>query len=263
MLIQEGLAGSAWNAGGYSKKVAKNKDGTMPVLEHLAELRLRLFISAGVLLVAAIISFSNIAFIRRLLTRPLEDLQLIFLSPPEAFMSNLRLALISGLILASPVIIYEALAFIFPGLTRSEKIFFLLVLFGIIILFGSGVIFAYYIVFPLALNFFLQFASTQLEPRFTISEYLSFILSFHLGFGIVFQLPLMTWALGKLGLLTSDFLKRNRKIALLVMLVLSAIITPPDIISQVAMALPLLLLYEIGIIMVLISERKRLRMLAE
>lgn len=243
--------------------MSKNKDGTMPVLEHLAELRLRLFISAGALLVAAIVCFSNITLIRGILTGPLDDLQLIFLSPPEAFMSNLRLSLISGLVLASPIIIYEALAFIFPGLTRPEKIFFLLVLTGTIILFSGGVIFAYYVVFPLVLNFFLQFAADQLEPRFTVSEYIAFVFSFHLGFGLVFQLPLLTWALGKLGLLTSDFLKRNRKIALLVMLVLSAIITPPDIISQVAMVLPLLFLYEIGIIMVMISERKRLKMMAQ
>jgi sec-independent protein translocase protein TatC len=249
--------------GGLQKKVSNNKDGTMPVLEHLAELRLRLFISAGALLVAAIICFSNITLIRGILTGPLDGLQLIFLSPPEAFMSNLRLSLVSGLVLASPVIIYEVLAFIFPGLTRSEKIFFLLVLAGTVVLFGGGVLFAYYVVFPMALNFFLQFAANQLVPRFTVSEYISFVFSFHLGFGLVFQLPLLTWALGKLGLLTSGFLKRNRKIALLVMLVLSAIITPPDIISQVAMVLPLLLLYEIGIIMVLISEKKRLKMMTQ
>jgi sec-independent protein translocase protein TatC len=248
--------------GGIQKKVSKNNDGTMPVLEHLAELRLRLFISAGALLIAAIICFSNITLIRSVLTNPLEELQLIFLSPPEAFVSNLRLALISGVIIAFPVIIYELMAFIFPGLTGSEKIFFVSVLAGIVILFGSGVIFAYYVVFPFTLKFFLQFAAEQLEPRFTVSEYISFVFSFHLGFGLVFQLPLLTWALGKIGLLTSAFLKKHRKAALLVMLIISAIITPPDIVSQVAMALPLLLLYEIGIIMVLISEKKRLKLLA-
>ncbi len=215
------------------------------------------------MLVAAIACYSNITLIRGILTGPLDDLQLIFLSPPEAFMSNLRLSITSGLILALPVIIYEALAFIFPGLTRQEKTFFLLVLVGTLVLFGSGVLFAYYVVFPMALKFFLQFAANQLEPRFTVSEYIAFVFSFHLGFGLAFQLPLLTWALGKLGLLSSGFLRRNRKIALLVMLVISAIITPPDIISQVALTLPLLFLYELGIIMVLISERKRLKMMSQ
>jgi sec-independent protein translocase protein TatC len=243
--------------------VSKNKDGTMPVLEHLAELRMRLLISAGALLVAAVISFSYVELIRGLLTSPLEGLQLIYLSPPEAFMANLRLALISGLVLSSPVIIYELMAFVFPGLLKEEKIFFVAVLFGIVVLFAAGVAFAYIIVFPFTIRFFLQFASVELEPRFTVTEYISFLFSFHLGFGVVFQLPLFTWALGKVGLISSGFLKRNRKVALLVMLVLSAVITPPDIISQVVMVFPLALLYEIGIIMVLISERKRNKALAE
>jgi sec-independent protein translocase protein TatC len=243
--------------------VSKNKDGTMPVLEHLAELRMRLLISAGALLVAAVISFSYVELIRGLLTSPLEGLQLIYLSPPEAFMANLRLALISGLVLSSPVIIYELMAFVFPGLLKEEKIFFVAVLFGIVVLFAAGVAFAYIIVFPFTIRFFLQFASVELEPKFTVTEYISFLFSFHLGFGVVFQLPLFTWTLGKIGLISSGFLKRNRKVALVVMLVLSAVITPPDIISQVVMVFPLALLYEIGIFMVLISERKRSKALAE
>ncbi len=235
----------------------KNKDGTMTVLEHLAELRLRLLISAGVLLVAAMISFAYIETIRSIITIPLEGLHLIYLSPPEAFMANLRLALVSGLVLSSPVILYQLSAFLFPGLTRGERFFYIFVLLGIAVLFFSGIVFAYLVVFPFTLRFFLQFAAADLEARFNVSEYISFILSFHLAFGLVFQLPLMTWTLGKVGLLSSGFLKKHRKIALLVMLILSSIITPPDIISQVVMVLPLALLYEIGIIMVLLSERKQ------
>jgi len=237
--------------------LSKNKDGTMTVLEHLAELRLRLLISAGVLLVTAMICFAYIEVIRSVITVPLEGTQLIYLSPPEAFMANLRLALVSGLVLSSPVVLYQISAFLFPGLMRSEKIFYIIILLGIAILFISGVGFAYLVVFPFTLRFFLQFASADLEARFNISDYISFIISFHLAFGLVFQLPLMTWTLGKIGLLSSGFLKKHRKIALLIMLILSAIITPPDIISQVVMVFPLALLYEIGIIMVLLSERKK------
>ncbi len=243
--------------------MSNNEDGTMPVLEHLSELRLRLVISAGVLLVAASLCFANIEFIRGILTQPLDGLKLIYLSPPEAFMANLKLALISGLIVSLPVILYELSAYIFPGLTRNEKMFYVSVLFGIIVLFSSGVVFAYYVVFPFTLRFFLQFADVQLDPNFTISEYISFVISFHLAFGVVFQLPLLTWSLGKLGLLTTQFLRRHRKIALLIMLLISAVITPPDIISQLIMILPLMLLYELGILMVLISERKRLKLLSQ
>jgi sec-independent protein translocase protein TatC len=242
--------------------VSKSNDGTMPVLEHLAELRLRMIISAGALLVASIICFFYIDLIRAVLTLPLGGLRLIYLSPPEAFMANLRLALISGFVLALPVILYELAAFIFPGLTRSEKIFFITIIFGITLLFGLGVVFAYHVAFPFTLRFFLQFATEQLEPRFAISDFISFVLSFHLAFGIVFQLPLLTWGLGKIGLLSTQFLRSHRKIAFLILLAMSAVITPPDIISQVVMVLPLLMLYEIGIIMVLISERKRMKLLS-
>ena len=242
--------------------MTKDKESTMPVLEHLAELRLRLLISAGALLVAIIFCFAYIEFIRGILTYPLEGLRLIYLSPPEAFMANLRLAFVGGFIVSSPVIIYELLAFAFPGLTRNEKIFIISILLGAIFLFLNGVVFAYYVAFPFTLGFFLQFAAAQLEPRFTISEYISFVLSFHLAFGVVFQLPLVTWALGKVGLLSTQFLRSHRKIALLIMLILSSVITPPDIISQVIMLVPLVLLYEIGIIMVMISEKKRLKLLS-
>ncbi len=243
--------------------MSKSKDGTMPILEHLAELRLRLLISAGVLLVSVIICFANIHLIRGILTQPLKGLSLIYLSPPEAFMANLRLSLLSGLVLSSPLIIYQLLAFAFPGLTRSEKLFLVSVLFGSALLFGGGVVFAYFVVYPFTLRFFLQFASDQLDPLFTISEYISFIITFHFAFGLVFQLPLATWALGKIGLLSTGFLRRHRKIALLIMLIASSIITPPDIISQVILVFPLLFLYEVGIIMVMISERKRLKLLSE
>ncbi len=239
--------------------MVNNKDGTMSVLEHLSELRLRLVISAGALLVASGICFTYIEYIRAILTLPLEGRQLIYLSPPEAFMANVKLALFSGLVVSFPVIVHQVSAYLFPGLTRTEKKFYLAVLFGIIVLFSAGVVFAYQVVYPFTLRFFLQFADARLDPQFTITEYILFFISFHIAFGVVFQLPLLTWALGKIGLLTTQFLRRYRKIALLVMLVLSAAITPPDIISQLVMILPLAILYELGIVMVLISERKRLK----
>ncbi len=243
--------------------MSNNKNGTMPILDHLSELRLRLVISAGALLVAVGVSFANIEFIRGILTSPLGDMPLIYLSPPEAFMANLRLALFSGLVLALPVLLYEFSAYIFPGLTRSEKKFYLAVLAGILVLFSAGVIFAFHVVFPFTLSFFLQFADAQLEPHLTISDYLAFVLSFHIAFGAVFQLPLFTWALGKVGLLSTTFLRRHRKVAILIMLVIASIITPPDIISQAIMILPLIFLYELGIFMVMISERKRLKALSD
>jgi sec-independent protein translocase protein TatC len=239
--------------------MSKDKDGTMTVLDHLSELRIRLMISAGALLAAAVFCFTQITSIRRFLTAPLDGLRLIYLSPPEALTANLRLSFIAGAVLASPLILYQIMAFLFPAFSRREKGIALSILAGICFLFCSGVMFAYRVVFPFTIGFFLQFASASLEPQFTISEYISFIVSFHIAFGVVFQLPLLTWVLGRVGLISSKFLRKNRKFALLVMLVVAAVITPPDVVSQVVMVGPLLLLYELGIIMVRISEKRRIK----
>jgi sec-independent protein translocase protein TatC len=243
--------------------MSKTSDGSMTVLEHLSELRLRLILSAVVLLAAAVFSFTRIGWVRSFLTAPLEGLQLIYLSPPEALTANLRLALVAGAVLAAPLLLYQFMAFLFPAFERREKLLAVVTLFGACVLFCSGVFFAYRIAFPFTIKFFLQFASATLDPQFTISEYLSFVISFHLAFGVVFQLPLVTWALGRMGLLSAQFLRRHRKTALLIMLVLAAVITPPDIISQLVMLGPLFFLYELGILMVVISERKRAKALAQ
>ena len=237
--------------------MSKDKDGTMTVLEHLSELRMRLMICAGALLAAAVFCFTQADWIRRILTAPLDGLQLIYLSPPEALTANLRLSFVAGVVLVSPLVLQQLTAFLFPAFTRREKVGAIFVMAGIAFLFCCGVLFAYRIVFPFTIGFFLQFASEALDPQFTISEYISFVISFHIAFGLVFQLPLLTWVLGRVGLISSRFLRKNRKFALLVMLVVAAIITPPDIISQVVMVGPLMFLYEVGIVMLLFSERKR------
>ena len=243
--------------------MSKDKDGTMTVLDHLSELRIRLMVSAGALLAAAVFSFTRVGWIRHFLTAPLDGLQLIYLSPPEALTANFRLSIIAGAVLASPLILYHIMAFLFPAFSRKEKGIALAILPGICFLFCSGVLFAYEVVFPFTIGFFLQFASVSLEPKFTISEYISFVVSFHIAFGLVFQLPLLTWFLGRVGVISSKFLRKNRKFALLVMLVVAAVITPPDVVSQVVMAGPLMLLYEVGIIMVVISEKRNKKLLAE
>ncbi|MEW5784701.1 MAG: twin-arginine translocase subunit TatC [Bacillota bacterium] len=239
--------------------MGKNRDDTMTVLEHLAEMRLRLFISAAALLAAAIFCFTRVGWLRQVLTVPLADLPLIYLSPPEALTANLRLSIIAGFVVASPIIIYQLAAFLFPAFSRREKLLALNIITGICFLFICGVYFAYRIVFPFTIKFFLQFSSTELEPQFLVNDYISFVTSFHLAFGFVFQLPLLAWALGRIGILSSPFLRKNRKYALLVMLVVAAVITPPDVVSQIVMVAPLLVLYEIGILMVIMSEKKRLK----
>ena len=240
------------------EELSKNRTDSMTVMEHLGELRGRLLVFLGALVIAIVFSFTQADYLRYLLVSPVEGLSLVYFSPPEAFMVNLRLALIGGVVLASPVFIYEVLAFLFPGLYSSEKKFLLGITGGSVSLFVSGIVFAYLVVLQLVLHFFLRFETTQLSPMFNVSSYLSFVFTLLLTFGLFFQLPLVMWVLAKLDLISLDVLRRNRKFALLIMLGASALITPPDIISQLMLIVPLMLLYEIGLIAVKITKKKKL-----
>ena len=236
-----------------------NRTDTMTVLGHLGELRKRIFVSLIAFIVTVLFSFYYVDFLRMLLVAPADGLSLVYFSPPEAFMANIRLALISGFFLAFPVFLYEILAFVFPGLYRHEKKFVLGVLIGALFLFISGVLFAYYIVLQLILHFFLNFQTGLLTPMFNITSYISFIMTILFVFGIFFQLPLVMWVLGKLNLVSSFFLRKSRKFAILIMLVAAALITPPDVISQIMLVGPLAVLYEAGILLVILTEKKRIK----
>ncbi len=229
----------------------------MSFFEHLDELRKRLIYIAIAILVATVGCYPFIEQILGFLTRPASDLQLIYTTPAEAFMSQIRLSFIAGVILVMPFLIYQLLAFILPGLHRSEKKFLFLMLFSMTFLFVLGLSFGYFVVFPYALFFFLGFAKEGLTALFSINSYISFAFSFLIAFGFAFQAPLIFWFLGYLGLVSSAFLRMNAKYALLILAIISAIITPPDVFSQIMMLIPLYLLYQAGILLVRLTERKR------
>ncbi len=233
------------------------------------ELRVRLMIIAGAVFLFAIISFTFSDLIRELLLMPANmayagldaeglDLRLIFLTPSEALLANLRLSFITSGIVTLPLILYQLLALAITATGKPKRsAFFLTVI--MYILFAIGLSFAYFVVLPFALNFFVGFSGPDLLPSFSIARYLSFTTSFMLSFGLVFQMPVLFWFLGSIGLLTPYFLRKNRKFALLIIIIFASILTPPDIFSQVLMAIPLLLLYELGIFMVYLSWRKKRR----
>ncbi|HHX87651.1 MAG TPA: twin-arginine translocase subunit TatC [Firmicutes bacterium] len=239
--------------------MGKDRDGTMTVLEHLAELRRRLVLSGAAFLGAAIFAFSKADLIRELIARPVGGISFIFISPPEAFGANLRLSVAAGVVLAFPVILYQGLAFLFPALYRQEKKLFIGAVAGACTLFIAGSLFTYYVFIPFIWNFFLKFSSEQLQPYINISDYVTFFCSLTIAFGLVFQLPLLAWILARLELITARFLQDNWKYALLVILAVSAVITPPDIFSQVLMTVPLFMLYELAVAIVFLSERRRSR----
>ena len=230
------------------------------LIRLLEELRKRLIIMTVTVFLTAIACFMYIEEIRHLLMLPGEALEMnmIYLQPSEALLANLRLSFTAAALITLPVILYQVVALILAISKRGRRSAILLTL-AMYFMFILGLSFSYFVVLPYALNFFLSFSADDLVAQFSIARYISFATTFLFSFGLVFQLPLVFWFLGSIGVLNKEFLRRNRKFALLIIVIISAVITPPDVFSQVLMAIPLMLLYEIGIILVAFAQKKRLQ----
>jgi len=225
----------------------------IPFTEHLEELRKRLIVCFIAVGVGFVLSYGFKEKLFQILTRPLIRVmqtgdKLIFTGLPEAFFTYLKVAFLSGIILAAPVIFYQFWMFVAPGLYDKEKRLMVPVVVLSTVFFVGGAFFGYFIVFPYGFKFFLGFASETIRPLPSMREYLGFASKLLLAFGVVFELPLIITFLARLGMVSVSFLKKNRKYALLLFFVGSAILTPPDVVTQIMMAFPLLLLYEISII---------------
>lgn len=227
----------------------------LTLIQHLEEFRKRLFLCVACLLLTTIICFSFAEELHAILLKPAGTLELIYVTPPEALMANLRMAFMAGLMLTMPVLLFQLLAFIMPGLHNQEKRIIIPAVIAVMIFFALGILFAYYFVFPYTISFFMNFTSTQVKPMFTISNYLSFATNLLLGFGVIFELPILFLILGTLHIINAQFLRKNRKFAILLIVIVAAILTPPDAVSQIMMSIPLLLLYELGIWLVVISQK--------
>lgn len=233
-----------------------------PFLSHLEELRKRLIISAAGIGAGFVISYFFSEELFLLLIRPLkaampEGDRLIFTSLPEMFLTYLKVAFISGVLLASPLIFYEMWMFIAPGLYQKEKQFAVPFVACSTVLFVSGALFGYFVVFPFGFRFFMGFSNEYVQALPSVKQYFSFSIKLLFAFGVVFELPVVIFFLTKMGILTPDQLKKKRKYAILMAFVFGAILTPPDVITQVFMALPLMVLFEIGILVSRMAIRKK------
>ncbi|MFP4585141.1 MAG: twin-arginine translocase subunit TatC [Desulfococcaceae bacterium] len=239
------------------------EDEKMPFMSHLEELRSRLvtcFVAIGVGFAAAY-GFKEQLF--ELLTRPLiqamgEKDTLIFTGLPEAFFTYLKVAFLAGVGVAAPVLLYQFWMFVAPGLYRTEKKLLLPVVVLSTFFFVGGALFGYFVVFPYGFKFFLGFSGDKIQALPSMREYLAFATKLLLAFGVVFEMPLVITAMSRMGLVSVEFLKKNRKYALLLFFIGAAIITPPDVVTQIMMAVPLMFLYEISIIGARIFARKPL-----
>ena len=221
--------------------------------EHLAELRDRLIYSFIAVMIGFIISYCFKEKLFAFLMGPLitamgPDNKMIFTGLPEAFFSYLKVALLSGIVLAIPILFYEFWMFVSPGLYRKEKKFLVFVVMLSMVFFLIGSSFGYFIVFPYGFKFFLGFSTETIHAMPSMKEYVGFASKMLLAFGLVFELPLVITFMAKMGLVSVGFLKKNRKYAILIFFTGAALITPPDVITQTMMAIPLIILYEISII---------------
>lgn len=242
-------------------------DSKAPLLEHLIELRQRLLWAVVALVVAFGFSLFFADEIFGLLVVPLTDAfpagegKLIYTKLYEAFFVEIKVAMFAAFFLAFPIISNQLWAFVAPGLYANEKKAFLPFLFATPILFSAGAALAYYIVMPTAFRFFLGFEGqvgglTQ-EALPAMGDYLSLVMQFILAFGVCFQLPVLLLLLNRAGLVTREQLKGLRRYMVVAAFALAAILTPPDVVSQLMLGIPLILLYEVSLAIMWFTERKR------
>lgn len=243
--------------------------GEMPFLDHLEELRWRIIKILAALVVASIACYVFSDFLFEWLRWPLQravpdgSIDLNFLKVGEGFTVRIKLSILAGIFISIPVTIYQVWRFVMPGLYDREKRVVVPLVATSSLLFLSGAAMCFIWVLPFTINFLLGIAPEDVKPVLTINEYLNFVMWTTLAYGLVFQLPIVAFFLGRLGIINSRFLAKGRRYAIVGIAVIAAIVTPPDIFSMTMMGLPLYLLYEISILILLITgKRERSRNLA-
>lgn len=235
------------------------KDYRLSLIEHLAELRNRIIIIALAVFGGAILSYTQIDLIVYYILKPAGDMEFIYLSPPELFTANIKLALISGFFISLPITTYQIWAFLKPGLKKAEQNYLLFTAYVSFVFFTIGAAFAYFAIIPMTIEFFVGNTVDQVTHQFTYSNYVNFSGSLLLAFGLVFQLPLLVLLLTQLNLVQPSTFKKYRKYFILVIFVIAAVLTPPDVVSQILMALPMILLYEFSISLAVIIQKRKIR----
>ncbi len=245
-----------------TKKLGESSqaEAEMSFLEHLEELRWRIIYSLLGIVIGTIISWIFIDFlVEDILLKPAADAHITLqnLRPFGQLFLFLQVAIISGFVLSIPNVFYQTWKFIAPALKSNEKKYVGFIVSFSTVCFITGIVFAYFVMLPMTLKFAVQFGTQKIENNFAISEYFSIIMSVMLASGLVFELPMLSFALSKLGILKPSFMKKYRRHAIVIIMFAAAILTPgTDPVAQILLAIPLVLLYEISIFVSKLSQKK-------
>ncbi len=238
------------------KEALEQNEKVMPFLDHLDELRTRLLHSIITIIVTTIICYFFSREIMAFLTKPFPH-KLIFLAPAESFMIHIKISMFAGIFLSLPYLFYQLWKFVAPGLLGKEKKYIPTIVFFSTFFFLLGASFCFFTVIPIGLNFLLSWQADNIIPTISVKEYLKFVTMLIFVFGIVFELPLLSYFLTRMGLLNPQFMSKHRRYSTVIIFIVAAILTPPDVISQILLAIPLLLLYEISIIVSKVVYKKK------
>ena len=228
----------------------RSRQGQLSFIGHLDELRSRLMISIGAVVVAAILAYFFSERILQILLKPIQTTgsSVYFFSPADAFILRIKIALFAGSILASPVVISQIWLFVAPALYKKEKGMILPWIMVTSFLFLAGALFCFFLVIPVALKFFIGFQTDFLKPMISVTNYVDFLWNLSLAFGIAFNLPIVMIILSSLGIVKTKTLTQYRRHAIVLIFIVAAMITPtPDMATQMLLAVPLIFLYELGI----------------
>ena len=237
------------------------RDKELSLIQHLGELRSRLMVASFGVIVSTSVAFFFAKDIILLLEAPAhlgKPLQII--SPTEGFTTYMRVSLFTGIAMSMPIILYEIYAYIDPALRKNERRFLLTLGPFVLLLFVGGMAFCYFLLLPNAINFLFTFGSDVFEASPRASEYISFVTTFILGVGLMFEMPVIIFAITTIGLVKRSWIAKQRRYVALLVFVLGAIITPtPDPFNQTLVAVPMYVLFELGLLLALIGERMRRR----
>ena len=239
----------------------ETKDKEIGILDHLDEVRKRLFTSLGIFIIFTLISFVFSDVVLEFFKRPFnKEVQLVFITPMEMLAAKFKVAILGGVVLSFPFLLWQIAAFILPGLySREKRIVFFSIPLGLF-LFGGGVYFAFDHILPVTLGYLLSLGSDEVLPMLSVGKYLSFAIMLVLSIGVVFQLPMVMLVLNSLGIISYEFISKKRKYAIFGIFVITAVITPtPDALTLVAVSFPLIFLLELSIWLVYFFEKLKRR----